>query len=59
MALRIHENHDHLVEKHLDIADGNEKEVPEGENHERDEEHREVGDPKDGFVEGFWVLCGH
>ena len=36
IALRVNENHDHLVEEYLDVADRDEQEVPEGENHESD-----------------------
>ena len=39
ITLRVDENHDHLVEEHLNVADGYEEEIPQSKKHERDQKH--------------------
>ena len=33
VTLRVNENHDQLMEEHLDIADGNKGKIPTGKDH--------------------------
>ena len=59
VTLGVDENHDHLVEEHLDITDGDEGKVPACKDHKRDHKHGQVGHPENSLVHHLRLLSSH